>query len=195
MNPMKSTIDLYIFLQKDDIQQTFYHYVSKICSFISYRNSKTDGSTDDSPTRKRKQKNIWRQHDTYEREGGGVAVVTYLNPEGQPIPRDDCDDDDNNNDDDSEDGMEMRMWMSMPFTLRTVSAMTELSAKASMTGEADTFIPNAAPIANISPVPTARSNVMSLLSTSANGANKQPTTSGLDALRNLDYFNVNTQTV
>jgi len=185
LNPMKGTINLYIFGQKDDIQQTFYHYTSKIMySFLSIRESKTDSPTNSSrPTNhhKIKRNSIWRQNDTYEREGGGMAVVTYLNPDGLPNPSDD-DNDDNGDYNDSEDGMDMRMWMSMPFTLRTLSmATTEQEPTTWESTEADTSSPGP--------------DVRNVLSANANANASAAPTANLEALRNLEYFNFNTHTI
>jgi len=171
--PMTTAINLAIFWQKDDIQQSFYHYASIIYSWISVK-AGDDGATDSAPAFKIKRKSVWMQHDTYEREGGGLAVVTYLDVES------DCDDDVSDN------GREMRMWMSQPFTLREVSAATETTATEAGVDRATAMT------ASFSPVPTARSNVMSMLSASVHAP---PVTNGVEELRNLDYFNFNTQTV
>jgi len=219
LNPTKSAVNLVIFWQKDDIRLTFYHYASKI--YASFQNIKpsSEGASDSIPAFKIKMKrnSVWRQHDTYEKEDGKLAVVTYCNSEGESIQSDDDDDDD-----DSIGGMGMRMWMSTPFTLREVSAATEATAtEAPPADRASKIVPSA--------VPTARSNVMSmlskksLLSVSENSTNVMsmlskgsifpvsenstnmnafssrtdapPATNGVAALRNLDYFNMALETV
>merc|ERR1712176_1550536 len=95
MNPIQNAISLVIFWQKDDIQQTFYRYSSKI--------------------KAKRPKSAWRQNDTYECDGGDLRVVTYCNAEGLPIDGDEGDDDDSDGD------AGMPMWMSMSFRSRNVT--------------------------------------------------------------------------